>query len=108
MQNPRLEPELLLAHAHLERGRGSVAGPVNSLPILPLDVARQPIRSGAGAPRGLERHDRVAPRGVHERLRLAEDNDLHLDAYRFDTLDFFYDISAPVAIPEAAYIRFDN
>jgi DNA invertase Pin-like site-specific DNA recombinase len=37
-----------------------------------------------------------------ERLRLAEDNDLHLDAYRFDTLDFFYDISAPVAIPEAA------
>jgi DNA invertase Pin-like site-specific DNA recombinase len=37
-----------------------------------------------------------------ERLRLAEDNDLHLDAYRFDTLDFFYDITAPVAIPEAA------
>lgn len=37
-----------------------------------------------------------------ERLRLAEDNDLHLDAYRFDTLDFFYDIAAPVAIPEAA------
>ena len=39
---------------------------------------------------------------LHGTMRVAEDNDLHLDAYRFDTLDFFYDISAPVAIPEAA------
>jgi DNA invertase Pin-like site-specific DNA recombinase len=33
---------------------------------------------------------------------LAEDNDLQLDAYRFETLDFFYDIAAPVRISEAA------
>ncbi|WP_439469690.1 recombinase family protein [Blastomonas fulva] len=39
---------------------------------------------------------------VAERLRLAEDNDLLLDAYRFETLDFFYEISAPVWISEAA------
>jgi hypothetical protein len=37
-----------------------------------------------------------------ERLRLAEDNDLTLDAYRFETLDFFYEIAAPVRIAEAA------
>lgn len=37
-----------------------------------------------------------------ERLRLAEDNDLFLDAYRFETLDFFYQIAAPVSVAEAA------
>ena len=37
-----------------------------------------------------------------ERLRLAEDNDLLLDAYRFDALDFFYEIAAPVRFAEAA------
>lgn len=39
---------------------------------------------------------------VAEKLRLAEDNDLILDAYRFDALDFFYHIAAPVNVPEAA------
>jgi hypothetical protein len=37
-----------------------------------------------------------------QRLRLAEDNDFNLDAYRFETIDFFYDSAAPVRIPEAA------
>lgn len=37
-----------------------------------------------------------------ERVRLAEDNDLLLDAYRFDALDFFYEIAAPVRVAEAA------
>lgn len=37
-----------------------------------------------------------------ERLRLAEDNDLLLDAYRFENLDFFYEIAAPVSVAEAA------
>lgn len=37
-----------------------------------------------------------------ERVRLAEDNDLLLDAYRFDDLDFFYEIAAPVRVAEAA------
>jgi hypothetical protein len=33
---------------------------------------------------------------------LAEDNGLSLDAYRFDTLEYLYDIAAPVRIAEAA------
>jgi len=37
-----------------------------------------------------------------ERIRLAEDNDLYLDAYRFDHLDYLYNIAAPVAVAEAA------
>lgn len=36
------------------------------------------------------------------RLRLAEDNGLGLDAYRFETLDYLYEIAAPVTIAEAA------
>lgn len=39
---------------------------------------------------------------VANRVRLAEDNSLSLDAYRFETLDFLYDIAAPVKISEAA------
>jgi hypothetical protein len=39
---------------------------------------------------------------VADRLRLAEDNGLSLDAYRFDTLDLLYEIAAPIAIAEAA------
>ena len=35
-------------------------------------------------------------------LRLAEENGLALDAYRFDTLDFFYELAAPVRFTEAA------
>lgn len=35
-----------------------------------------------------------------DRLRLAEDNGLSLDAYRFDTLDYLYEIAAPVSIAE--------
>lgn len=37
-----------------------------------------------------------------ERLRLAEDNALHLDAYRFDDLALLYEIATPVRLPEAA------
>ncbi|MBY0303588.1 MAG: recombinase family protein [Sphingomonas sp.] len=37
-----------------------------------------------------------------DRVRLAEDNGLSLDAYRFDSLDYLYDIAAPVRIAEAA------
>lgn len=37
-----------------------------------------------------------------ERVRLAEDNPLHLDAYRFDDLTLLYEIATPVPLPEAA------
>ncbi|MBO9698359.1 MAG: recombinase [Sphingopyxis sp.] len=37
-----------------------------------------------------------------ERLRLAEDNGLGLDAYRFENLDYFYEIAAPVRFAMAA------
>ncbi len=37
-----------------------------------------------------------------EKVRLAEDNALHLDAYRFDDLDLLYEIATPVLLPEAA------
>ncbi len=37
-----------------------------------------------------------------DRVRLAEENGLSLDAYRFDTLDYLYDIAAPVSVAEAA------
>lgn len=37
-----------------------------------------------------------------ERIKLAEDNDLGLDAYRFEDLAYFYEIAAPVRIAEAA------
>lgn len=37
-----------------------------------------------------------------EKVRLAEDNNLRLDAYRFDTLDLLYAIAAPVPLPEVA------
>jgi DNA invertase Pin-like site-specific DNA recombinase len=36
------------------------------------------------------------------RLRLAEENGLFIDAYRFDSLDFFYGIAEQVSIEEAA------
>ncbi|WP_339113728.1 recombinase family protein [Thioclava sp. GXIMD2076] len=39
---------------------------------------------------------------LSDKLRLREDNDLSLDAYRFDDLNFLYDISTPVPLPEAA------
>ncbi|WP_037507754.1 recombinase family protein [Sphingobium indicum] len=39
---------------------------------------------------------------VSERLKLAEENGLSLDAYRFDDLDYFYEIAAPARIAEAA------
>ena len=37
-----------------------------------------------------------------EKLRLSEDNALHLDAYRFDDLELLYQIATPVPLPEAA------
>ncbi|WP_425336059.1 hypothetical protein [Sinorhizobium numidicum] len=37
-----------------------------------------------------------------EKLRLAEDNALCLDAYRFDDLALLYEIATPVPLPEAA------
>jgi DNA invertase Pin-like site-specific DNA recombinase len=36
------------------------------------------------------------------KLRLAEENGLALDAYRFDALDFFYEFARPVRLAEAA------
>jgi hypothetical protein len=36
------------------------------------------------------------------RLRLAEENGLFVDAYRFDSLNFFYGIAEQVSIEEAA------
>ncbi len=36
------------------------------------------------------------------RLRLAEQNGLSLDAYRFDTLDYFYALAGRARITEAA------
>lgn len=36
------------------------------------------------------------------RLRLAEDNGLGLDGYRFEALDYLFEIAAPVMIAEAA------
>ena len=37
-----------------------------------------------------------------EKLLLAEDNAVSLDTYRFDTLDFFFEMARRVRIPEAA------
>ena len=37
-----------------------------------------------------------------EQVRLAEENGLSLDAYRFDTLDLLYDLAAPVRVKEVA------
>jgi hypothetical protein len=36
------------------------------------------------------------------RLRLAENNGLSIDAYRFDSLEYFFDLCARVKVPEAA------
>ena len=36
------------------------------------------------------------------RIRMAEDNALSLDAYRFETLDFFYSMAAHALFREAA------
>ena len=35
-------------------------------------------------------------------MKLAEDNGLSLDAYRFEGPDFLYEISAPISIRRAA------
>lgn len=35
-------------------------------------------------------------------VRLAEENGLSLDAYRFETLDFLYELAVPIGIREAA------
>ena len=37
-----------------------------------------------------------------DRIRLAEENGLMLDAYRFDTLDFFFGMAERVKISEVA------
>lgn len=37
-----------------------------------------------------------------QRLRLAEENGLSLDAYRFESLDYLYEMAAPVRFAEAA------
>jgi hypothetical protein len=39
---------------------------------------------------------------ARSKLKLAENNGLALDAYRFDTLDLLYGLAAPVTIAEAA------
>ena len=39
---------------------------------------------------------------ARSKLKLAENNGLALDAYRFDTLDLLYELAAPVRIAEAA------
>ncbi|WP_283179908.1 recombinase family protein [Gemmobacter sp. 24YEA27] len=39
---------------------------------------------------------------LSEKLRLAEDNALDLDAYRFDDLDLLYSIVTPIPLPETA------
>lgn len=36
------------------------------------------------------------------RLKLAEQNGLSLDAYRFETLDFFYSLASRARISEVA------
>jgi hypothetical protein len=37
-----------------------------------------------------------------DKLRLAEENGLGIDAYRFDDLDDFYELVSPVRFMEAA------
>ena len=37
-----------------------------------------------------------------ENLRIAEDNGVYLDAYRFETLDFFFHLAAQTSIERAA------
>jgi hypothetical protein len=39
---------------------------------------------------------------VGEKLRFAEDNGICLDAYRFESLDFFFGLTERVPIQEAA------
>jgi DNA invertase Pin-like site-specific DNA recombinase len=39
---------------------------------------------------------------VSERIRLAEENELSFDAYRFETLDILYELVMPIRIREAA------
>jgi hypothetical protein len=39
---------------------------------------------------------------TQSKLRLAEHNELALDAYRFDSLDVLYEFARPVRIAEAA------
>jgi hypothetical protein len=39
---------------------------------------------------------------ANTRLNLSEDNELQLDAYRFNTLDLLYELAIPVPIAEAA------
>lgn len=39
---------------------------------------------------------------LSEKLRLGEDNELGLDAYRFDNLNLLYDIATPIRLEEAA------
>ncbi|MBP7586461.1 MAG: recombinase family protein [Thermoanaerobaculia bacterium] len=60
------------------------------------------VRMGAGNREPLDfylfpRIDRAS-----EQIRLAEENGLSLDAYRFDTLDFLYDLATPVRVKEVA------
>jgi len=37
-----------------------------------------------------------------ENLRVAEDNGVYLDAYRFETLEYFFGMAARVKLQEAA------
>jgi hypothetical protein len=37
-----------------------------------------------------------------EKLRIAEDNGIYLDAYRFESLDYFFHLAARTTIQHAA------
>jgi hypothetical protein len=39
---------------------------------------------------------------ANDRIRLAEENGLSLDAYRFETLDILNELAMPIRIREAA------
>ena len=40
-----------------------------------------------------------------ERLRLAEENGIYLDAYQFDSLDYFYGMAEQPALKSSAYFQ---
>jgi DNA invertase Pin-like site-specific DNA recombinase len=60
------------------------------------------VRMDAGNARPLDYYLFPCIDRAGDRLRLAEDNGLSLDAYRFETLDLLHDLAAPVRIREAA------
>jgi hypothetical protein len=105
------ETDLILLNGELRvsiilcRHQTTVAG--SSRWLIRLDESLRPditiaVRMDAGNERIRDYYLLPAIDLTFENLRVAEDNGLHLDAYRFENLDYFFQMAERIRVEEAA------